>query len=221
MVKREESLDQLKKLHFRAHPWHGITIGEEAPKVVNSFIEMVTTDTVKYEMDKETGYLKINRPQKFSNICPTLYGLIPQTLCSQRVAEYSIPKTGRRSDEIAGDEDPMDICILTEKTISHGDIVLRAIPIGGLRMIDQGKADDKIIAVMQGDALYGEWKDIDDCPTSFIDRLKHYFLTYKDLPDSKKRICEITGVYGKSEAYEIIERSHEDYNRVFNGKTLP
>src|SRR5438552_2654211 len=66
---------------FKSHPWHGVPIGPEAPAVVTAYIEIVPTDTVKYEMDKQSGYLKVDRPQKFSNICPTLYGLIPQTLC--------------------------------------------------------------------------------------------------------------------------------------------
>ena len=198
---------------LHSHPWHGIPIGEESPKMVNSFIETVPSDTVKYEIDKKSGFLKVNRPQKYSSICPTLYGFIPQTYCSTNIAALSRERTGRKS--IVGDDDPLDICVLTEKVISHGNVIVRAIPIGGFRMIDEGKADDKIIAVMHGDGLYSQWSNIEDCPRAFIDRLKHYFLTYKDLPGSEDRICEITHVYGREEAAEVIRRSREDYKARF------
>ncbi len=204
---------ELMGLIFRAHPWHGISSGEEAPKVLNAYIETVPSDTVKYEMDKMSGILRADRPQKFSNICPTLYGFIPQTYCSTSVAELCMERSGRTG--IIGDEDPLDICVLTEKIIPHGDILLRAVPIGGIRMIDRGEADDKIIAVMNNDALYGRWQDIDDCPQGFLDRLQHYFLTYKDLPDAKKRNCEITGMYNREEAEEVIRRCREDYKKFF------
>lgn len=200
-------------LLLRSHPWHGIPIGEKAPNTVNTYIETVPTDTVKYEIDKSSGFLKVDRPQKYSSICPTLYGFIPQTYCGERIAEFCIEKTGRH--EIVGDDDPLDICILTEKTITHGDMMLKAIPIGGFRMIDQGQADDKIIAVMHGDTLYKKWRDIKDCPQGFIDRLRHYFVTYKELPNTVDPICEITHVYGRDEAHEIINRSREDYKDKF------
>ena len=200
-------------LLLRSHPWHGIPIGEEWPNQINTYIETVPTDTVKYEIDKKSGFLKIDRPQKYSSICPTLYGFIPQTYCAKRIAEFCRERTAR--PHIVGDDDPLDICVLTEKTISHGDVIIRAIPIGGFRMIDQGQADDKIIAVMHGDGLYSQWKDVNDCPRAFIDRLKHYFLTYKDLPDSNERLCEITHVYDKDEAFEVIRRAREDYKEKF------
>ena len=95
-------------------------------------------------------------------------------------------------------------------------MIVRAIPIGGFRMIDGGQADDKIIAVMQGDGLYGSWRDVKDCPRAFIDRLRHYFLTYKDLPDSNERLCEITHVYDQPEAMEVIQRAREDYKEKFS-----
>lgn len=194
---------------YKSHPWHGVPIGDETPKMVTAYIEMVPTDTVKYEIDKATGHLKVDRPQKYSNICPSLYGLIPQTYCARRVAEFCMERTGRTG--IVGDGDPLDICVFTEKTISHGDILLHAIPIGGLRMIDGNEADDKIIAVMQGDAIHNSWREIEACPSGLIERLRHYFLTYKDAPGSDKRHCEITHVFGREEAYEVIRRSQEDY----------
>ena len=198
---------------FKSHPWHGIPIGEHSPTVVTAFIEIVPTDTVKYEIDKETGYLKIDRPQKFSNVVPTLYGFIPQTYCDMKVAEFAALKSGKVVTK--GDGDPLDICVLSEKTITHGDIILQAIPIGGFRLIDKGEADDKIIAVMKGDEVFEGWKDISDCTEPVIDRLKHYFLTYKNLPNAEKPTCEITHIYGREEAYEVISRSREDYKNKF------
>ncbi len=198
---------------FKSHPWHGVPIGEEAPEVVTVYIEIVPSDTVKYELDKETGLLKIDRPQRFSNVCPTLYGFIPQTHCGRQNAELTARRTGRVG--IVGDGDPLDICVLSEKTIPRGDIMLRARPIGGLRMIDRGEADDKIIAVVEGDASYGAWRDVHQVPKALIDRLRHYFLTYKAGPDALDVQVEITHVYDRDEAHEVIRRSQQDYRTLF------
>lgn len=203
---------QLAGLRYKSHPWHGIKLGEDAPNIVNAFIEIVPTDTVKYELDKETGYLIVDRPQKFSNIIPALYGFVPQTYSGEKVAAYCNEKT-RRTD-IVGDGDPIDICVLSERHITHGDIIVHAVPIGGFRMIDGGEADDKIIAVLQEDEVY-DWHDIADCPEPLITRLKHYFLTYKDLPGQNKSRCEITHIYGKDEALEIIKIGNKDYKDKF------
>jgi inorganic pyrophosphatase len=209
LTERPEPLWQLMGLLFKAHPWHGVAIGDESPQVLTAYIEIVPSDTVKYELDKTTGLLTVDRPQKFSNVCPSHYGLVPRTYCGERVAERLSRRTGREG--IAGDGDPLDICVLTEKVIPHGDILLQAIPIGGLSMIDGDEADDKIIAVMQGDAAFGNWQDIDDCPPALIDRLHHYFLTYKSAPGSKPGKCEITHVYDRTEAHAVIKSSHQDY----------
>jgi len=200
-------------LLFKPHPWHGIPIGDAAPERVVCFIEIVPTDTVKYELDKQTGYLKVDRPQKFSNVYPTLYGLVPQTYCGEQIGAFCSQRTGRSG--IAGDGDPLDICVLTEKSFSHGDFILRAIPIGGLRMIDGNEADDKIIAVMEDDAVYGGWRDVADCPQALIDRLRHYFLTYKQLPGATNVRVEIADVYDRDEAHEVIRRSRVDYEAHF------
>ena len=199
---------------YKAHPWHGISAGKKAPDIVTAFIEIVPADTVKYEIDKETGYLKVDRPQKFSNAIPTLYGFIPQTYCGESVAEFSRDKSGG-VEVNKGDEDPLDICVLSERSVSHGNIILPAIPVGGFRMIDHGEADDKIIAVMKGDEFYMQWTDVIDCPTSYINRLKHYFLTYKNLP-GEIHSCKITHVYGRHEAHEVIRRSMKDYEIYVN-----
>ena len=117
-------------------------------------------------------------------------------------------KTDKKN--INGDGDPLDIVILTEKTITHGDILAQAIPIGGFRMIDGNEADDKIIAVLKEDATYGELKDIKDLPEIVVDRLKHYFLTYKNLPGAEVT-TEIPHIYDSKEALEVIEAAMDDY----------
>lgn len=198
---------------YRSHPWHGLAIGEQSPTIVNCYIEMVPTDTVKYELDKETGILKIDRPQQYSSLCPTLYGLLPQTYAGRRVAEFCIQKTGLKA--IVGDEDPLDICVLTERTIFRGDLILKALPIGGFRLIDGQQADDKIIAVMQGDFIYGKMKEIQECPQNLIERLRHYFLTYKDSPERKDCKVQITHIYGSEEAHAIINLAYQDYREKF------
>ncbi|MBE0649208.1 MAG: inorganic pyrophosphatase [Bacteroidales bacterium] len=207
-----QPIGRLMGLRYKSHPWHGVDIGENAPEIITCFIEMVPTDTVKYEVDKESGYLRIDRPQKYSNVVPALYGFIPQTYSGKNVAEFCNSKTGRK--DIIGDSDPMDICVLTEKVISHGDILVRSKPIGGFRMIDSNEADDKIVAVLNNDAFYSQFNDISELPVNVIDRLKHYFLTYKDMP-GKKIDVEITDVYGREEAYEVIKNSVKDYQAKF------
>ncbi|WP_372637818.1 inorganic pyrophosphatase [Fodinibius sp.] len=203
------------KLFSKPHPWHGINIGDDAPRKTKVFIELVPGDTMKYELDKESGYLKVDRPQRFSNICPTPYGFVPRTLCAEKVAAFCMEKTGRSG--IIGDGDPLDICVITERNIPHGNLILDAIPIGGLRMIDGEEADDKIVAVLSGDASFGQIRDISEIPIHMIDRLSHYFLTYKEKPFSdEKRECEITHIYGRDEAFEVINRSVKDYNKRFD-----
>ncbi len=197
---------------YKPHPWHGIEIGDQSPSIITCFVEVVPSDTVKYEIDKTSGYLRIDRPQKYSNVCPALYGFIPKTYSAERVATFCNEKTGRTN--IVGDEDPIDICILAERYITHGDILVNALPIGGFRMIDEGEADDKLIAVLKDDSVYGNYTGIKDCPESIINRLKHYFLTYKDLPGNKRE-CEITDVYDREDAYEVIRRGVDDYKAHF------
>ena len=197
----------------RAHPWHGVDPGSEIPALVTAYIEIVPTDTVKYEADKATGILRMDRPQQYSNVCPTLYGFIPRTLCAAKVAAFSHEETGLSS--LSGDGDPLDICVLTEKTVTHGDILVPAIPIGGLRMIDKEEADDKIVAVLKGDAAFGALTDLSQVPPALVTRLRHYFLTYKMAPDREGRVVEIRGSYGRKGAYEVIRRSRDDYEARF------
>ena len=208
-----DPIGKLMGLRYKSHPWHGINIGNNAPGSLMAFIEMVPTDTVKYEVDKESGYLRIDRPQKYSNVVPSLYGFVPQTYCADLVAAYSNEKTDRK--DIVGDNDPLDICVLTEKEIVHGDIIVQSKPIGGFRMIDGNEADDKIIAVLEGDAVFNIYNDVSELPQIIVDRLKHYFLTYKDLPGNLSNV-EITHTYGREEALEVISRSMKDYRNKLN-----
>ncbi len=210
MTSQREPLRRVLGALFKAHPWHGVPIGRNSPELINVYLEMVPSDTIKYEIDKETGHLRVDRPQAYSNICPAMYGLVPQTLCAERVAALCMERTGRA--DIVGDGDPLDVCVLAEKIMPHGDLLLRAHPIGGLRMLDGGEADDKIVAVMQGDAAFGNFADISACPRALVDRLVHYFLTYKQDPRARhKTSTEITDVYGRDEAHEVVRRSREDY----------
>jgi inorganic pyrophosphatase len=209
----EPDLLSLLADRFRAHPWHGVSIGDKAPHVVTAYIEIVPTDTVKYELDKTTGILKVDRPQLFSNVCPTLYGLVPQTYCAESVGELCAQRTGRVG--IHGDGDPLDICVLTEKNIPRGDILLRARPIGGLRVIDNNEADDKIIAVLERDLYFGPFNNLGDCPAPIIDRLKHYFRTYKEDPNTAASPTKVVAVYDADEAREVINRAQADYQRHF------
>jgi len=213
MASSDSELHDLFGLLFQAHPWHGVSAGSEAPNVVRAYIEIVPTDVVKYELDKKSGHLQIDRPQKFSSMCPTLYGFIPQSFCGDEVAKLCASRTGQSG--ITGDGDPMDICVLTEGTAAQGSFFISARPIGGLRMIDGEQADDKIIAVLEDDIAYGQIKDISDCPKALIDRLRHYFLSYKQFPSEKPRRVEIVDVYDRNEAIDVIGRSLRDYRTKF------
>lgn len=210
---KKDPIWKMMGILFKPHPWHGIPIGDNSPEILRAYIEIVPSDTVKYELEKETGYLRVDRPQRFSNVCPSMYGLIPQTYASDNVAAYCNEKNNRF--DIVGDGDPLDICVLSEKMITQGGITLEAIPIGGFRMIDGNEADDKIIAVMKNDAIYGGLKNIDECPNEILERLRHYFLTYKEIPGAKTSRCEITHTYDREEAYEVIRRSRIDYESRF------
>lgn len=195
----------------KSHPWHGVERGEKAPQEVTVFIEIVPRDTVKYEIDKASGYLKIDRPQQYSNVVPTNYGFIPQTFCGDRVAKLARDQSGKNIAE--GDGDPLDILVLSEHHIPRGDIILKAAPIGGLCLIDGGEADDKIISVLVGDKVYEQYKELDQLPEGILKRIEHYFLTYKNLPGEPQK-CEIAYSYGSDFAHEVINNSIADYEEL-------
>ena len=204
------------KLAHKAHPWHGISLGDNVPEEVRVFIEIVPTDTVKYEVDKESGYLSLDRPQKFSNIVPSLYGFLPRPFCSEKMAELTNKALARY--DVEGDGDPLDVCVLTEKDVTHGDIIVRARPIGGIRLLDHNQADDKIIAVLKNDAVYGGYTDIDELPKQIIRRLIHYFTTYKDIPGETNLRMKFVSIYGADVAKDVIRRSMEDYDDYIKRK---
>ncbi len=194
---------------WRPHPWHGLEIGSKAPDVVNAYIEMTPFDAVKYEVDKTTGYLRVDRPQLTSSMPPTLYGFIPRTYCGTRVHELS-PASKR------GDGDPLDICVITERPINRGEVILRARVIGGVQMIDSGEADDKIIAVLHEDRFWAHINSIDQVPTPLRDRLHHYFETYKR-PAGGEADVQVVEIYGAERAKTVIHSAREDYDEMFGG----
>lgn len=197
---------------FKAHPWHGISAGEMAPEIVNVFVEIVPSDTIKYEIDKESGFLKIDRPQQFSNIIPALYGFVPKTYCDAEIQKLAVASGSE--DVTEGDHDPLDICVLSSHVINSGGFLLEAIPIGGFKMIDKGEADDKIVAVLKGDHVFGHFTDITELPKAEINRLMHYFLTYKNLPGEPSK-CRIDDIYGAEHAKLVIAASQKDYETKF------
>ena len=192
---------------WRPHPWHGLDIGSKAPSVVNAYIEMTPFDSVKYEVDKATGYLRVDRPQLTSSMPPTLYGFVPRTYCGARVQALS--PTSK-----SGDRDPLDICVITERPINRGEVILRARVIGGVQMIDGGEADDKIIAVLHEDRFWSHVEEIDQIPEILRDRLQHYFETYKLTPGGDSDV-EIVEMYGAERAKEVIRASQADYEEMF------
>ena len=188
---------------WRPHPWHGLEAGEDLPGTVNAYIEMTPFDAVKYEVDKTTGYLRVDRPQLTSSMTPTLYGFIPQTYCASRVQALS-------PSSKCGDGDPLDICVITERAINRGEVILKARVIGGLQMVDNGEADDKIIAVLDNDQFWKTANDVDDIPPALLERLRHYFATYKLVPGQPSDV-QIEKIYNRKHALAVIEASLEDY----------
>lgn len=194
---------------WRPHPWHGLEIGENPPEFINAFVEITPFDFVKYEVDKYTGYTHVDRPQRSSSHPPALYGFIPRTYCGDRV--------GAMNDKVKkGDGDPLDICIISERPISRGEIILRARAVGCLQGIDHGEADDKIIAVLKNDNIYGSIQDISELPRVLVERLTHYFTTYKLVPGEENKFT-IDGVFGRDHAFKVIEAAIMDYEEVYGG----
>ena len=192
---------------WRPHPWHGLEPGADAPRVVNAYIEITPFDLMKYEVDKASGYLRVDRPQRTSSQPPSLYGFIPQTYCGERVGRLA-PGCDR------GDGDPLDICVISERPINHSEVLLRARVLGGLQIIDRDEADDKIIAVLEGDYVWGEAQEIGDLPAAILERIEHYFSTYKLVPDQPPKL-RVTGRYGFAAAAEVIRAAIDDYAEMF------
>ncbi|MDG2383629.1 MAG: inorganic pyrophosphatase [Pirellulaceae bacterium] len=192
---------------WRPHPWHGLEPGSAAPSVVRAYIEITPFDLVKYEIDKTTGYLRVDRPQRGSSQPPTLYGFVPRTCCANRVSALS-------PNAIRGDMDPIDICVLSERPIARSEVIVNARVVGGLQLIDNQEADDKILAVLANDNFWSKAQDVKDLPEALVERLIHYFSTYKMVPDEASQ-TSIDSVYGAEHAYKVITASMEDYEDEF------
>jgi inorganic pyrophosphatase len=192
---------------WRPHPWHGLSPGAAPPERLCAYIEITPFDLVKYEVDKATGYLRVDRPQRTSSQPPTLYGFVPRTYCGDRVGALA-------GEGVRGDGDPLDICVLSERPVARAEVLLNARVLGGLRMIDHGEADDKIVAVLENDNVWGGAQDLEDLPPVLIERLRHYFTTYKLVPGEPAKVT-IEAVYGREAACRVVTAAIEDYEASF------
>jgi inorganic pyrophosphatase len=173
------------------HPWHGASFGEKAPAVVNALVEIPQGSRTKYEIDKITGLLKLDRVIHSSFHYPINYGFIPQTL--------------------GMDDDPLDILVLCSQPINSLCLV-EANVIGNMQMIDTGKKDDKIIAVVRRDPSVNHISDVSELPKHFISELRNYFEQYKVLEE--KQVL-IENFQNKEEAYRVINEAIDLYKQKF------
>jgi inorganic pyrophosphatase len=194
---------------WRPHPWHGLEVGPEPPHIVHAYIEITPFDLVKYEIDKVTGYIRVDRPQRTSSQPPTLYGFIPRTYCGSRVHALS-PKAER------GDADPLDICVISERPLTRSEVILTARVIGGIQALDGGEADDKIIAVLDNDEFWKDAQDVEDLPAILVERLRHYFSTYKMMPGRASQMV-IENIYNHEYALQVVQAAIEDYDEAYGG----
>lgn len=192
---------------WRPHPWHGLDPGREPPVRMQAYVEITPFDLVKYEICKATGYLRVDRPQRSSSQPPALYGFIPKTYCGDRVTSLSPKAT-------CGDGDPLDICVISERPIDRSDILIHTRVVGGLQCVDGGEADDKIIAVLENDNMHGEVEDIKDLPPVLIERLRHYFGTYKMIPGQESQMS-VEETYGVDHATKVVQASLADYEEAY------
>lgn len=172
------------------HPWHQVSHGENAPEIVNGIIEIPKNTRAKYELDKESGMLKMDRVLYSSMYYPANYGFIPQTYCD--------------------DKDPLDIVVLSQVTIVPMCIVEARI-IGVMQMLDNGEKDDKIIAVAENDMSVNHLRDIDELPQHFFRELKNFFEDYKKL---ENKTVEVEEFQNADKAREIMLKSMEDYQKL-------
>jgi inorganic pyrophosphatase len=173
------------------HPWHGVHYGEQAPKKVNALVEIPQGSRAKYEVDKATGLLRLDRVIYSSFHYPVNYGFIPQTL--------------------GQDNDPLDILVLCSQAIQSLCLV-EATVIGNMQMIDQGQEDDKIIAVATKDPSVNHYQKMDDLPHHFLLELKNFFEQYKVLENKK---VEIDNFQDKDTACRVITDAIRFYKDTF------
>jgi inorganic pyrophosphatase len=176
---------------MNANPWHDVTFGEEAPSVVNGIIEIPKGTRAKYELDKDSGMLKLDRVLFSSVYYPANYGFIPKTYCD--------------------DNDPLDILILSQIDIVPLCIVSAKV-IGVMRMIDGGEADDKIIAVAAGDPSMNHINDISELPEHFISEMRNFFEDYKKL---EHKTVVVEDFQNRELAQEIVLKAIQDYKDKF------
>ena len=184
--------------------------GPDAPSIVTAYIEMTPFDMVKYELDKETGYVRVDRPHRSS-------AQLPPSMVSFRAPSAVLGWRGLSDEGVdRADGDPLDICVVSERPISHSDIILNARVVGGLQMIDGGEADDKIVAVFEKDLFWGQIQDISDLPEILVERLTHYFSTYKLVPGTESS-SKIVRVYDREHAHSVVKAAMEDYTAEYGG----
>lgn len=174
------------------HPWHGVHYGDHAPWKVNAMIEIPQGSRAKYEVDKDSGLLKLDRVIYSSFHYPVNYGFIPRTL--------------------GQDNDPLDILVLCSQSIQALCLV-EANVIGNMQMIDQGQMDDKIIAVASKDPSVNHYQEMEDLPQHFLAELKNFFEQYKVLENKK---VEIDNFQDKKTACEVIDSAISFYKETFN-----
>lgn len=173
--------------------WHEISAGKKVPETINVIIECPAGSKNKYEIDKETGLIKMDRAMKTSQDYPFDYGFVPQTLWD--------------------DNDPLDVVILSTNPMTPG-ILVEARPVAVMRMVDCGDSDDKIIAVPESDPRWDNVEDLKDINPHTIKEFKHFFETYKSIEDGKE--VEIKTTEGKKEAIEAINKGIKLYQEKFN-----
>ena len=174
-----------------SHPWHGVPPGDQAPRIVNAVIEIPQGSRAKYEIDKDSGLLKLDRIIYSSFYYPCNYGFIPQTY--------------------GDDKDPLDILVITSLPV-QAMCLMQAKVIGVMQMIDSGDADDKIIAVAQNDPSVNHYNNIEEIPPHFFEELRHFFEEYKKLENKTVTVNEFGD---KSMALAIIEDSFKLYKDHF------
>jgi len=174
------------------HPWHETPVGKNPPELINGIVEISAGMRTKYEVDKETGLLRLDRVLYSAVYYPANYGFIPQTL--------------------GDDHDPLDIMILCREPIQPLCLVPARV-IGVMRMIDQGLGDEKILAVAENDANTQHLNDISELQTHFKLELKEFFESYKKL---ENKIVTVPDFQNKETAMKIIERAMVQYKTQFN-----
>ena len=197
----------------RPHPWHGLSPGPDPPTELHAYVEITPFDLVKYEIDKASGYLKVDRAQRTSSLPPALYGFIPQTYAGKRVAALM-------DGAEEGDLDPLDICVLSERPIARAEVIITAQVVGGIPMIDGGRADDKIIGILKDDPVFGGITEIDDVPDVLVGRLIHYFSTYKLRPEASGSVT-VGEPYGRERAESVVMAALADYEEEFREAGAP